>query len=731
MSDPFLSLLYEGSSGFLDVVTKGEESGQPDNQRWFRWPQDEKVIRTYIDLRTEEDVYVAVALYSQKDRQASDLDAVSRVVYADADKCHPSNFRLTPSISVQTSAGRWHCFWVLDNQVSAKDAAAASHRIAKAHVHQGCDKSGWIASKILRVPGTTNLNHGAPERVEATYTGEIYTLAEINKAYSDISLTEISVKSEATPPFSDIEALEVELEKHGQIADLYLQTVPAGGSWSERAYRLEIDLFRAGFNAQDVFTITWHAKCNKYHPDAAGQLTESGVQIPKRANPEDTLWAEVLKAQGEYRTETMTVAVDDEPELADRMQFITDEERKVAEGYRTYVDEFDDWVASRSPQSDVRYRRSAAFMVLSCIFGDKIFLAQRHSNTAPNMWLLTLGITTKGKKTTVHDRAMDVVRAFEEVAGKEIIIANNFSEEALNSALGPRDGQVSLWSKDEIQGFFKAILAKGYMASIKDYLTELFNGRVLVSLRQNKDAAQKKRATTVFNIYGMGIPEQTTNVLTMEDFSSGFMMRFIYAIGDNTGLDVEGLLSQPYEGTDNLAIDPTPTKMAQDFHRLHRRFTRPQTMMVIKGDEMDRIFAWERMMFASVIGDKDQDLLVAGITRLSIQMQKSMILLAASEGREKVNMMDVIQVLRQGEWWFADFIKVLHSVGESEFQTKVREILTHVDSQTDHKINLANLRRKFGKYKPREFDEFMQALTERGQVEISRDGSKTYVRSLR
>lgn len=725
----YLDMLYADSTGYVPVVTWDEE-GQPSQQQWFQWPEKREKIHQFIELRKDEDMFVSMALFSEKSRVKTDVDAVGRVVYADADACHPSNFRLTPSISVQTSAGRWHCYWVLDKEVSADETSKASHKIAKAHSAQGCDYNGYIKTKILRIPDTINTKHGR-ETVEARFTGEIYTLAEINKAYSDISLTEVSVKSEATPPFSDIEALEVELEKHGQIADLYLQTVPAGGSWSERAYRLEIDLFRAGFNAQDVFTITWHAKCNKYHPDAAGQLTESGVTIPKRANPEDTLWAEVLKAQGEYRTETMTVAVDDEPELADRMQFITDEERKVAEGYRTYIDEFDDWVASRSPQSDVRYRRSAAFMVLSCIFGDKIFLAQRHSNTAPNMWLLTLGITTKGKKTTVHDRAMDVVRAFEEVAGKEIIIANNFSEEALNSALGPRDGQVSLWSKDEIQGFFKAILAKGYMASIKDYLTELFNGRVLVSLRQNKDAAQKKRATTVFNIYGMGIPEQTTNVLTMEDFSSGFMMRFIYAIGDNTGLDVEGLLSQPYEGTDNLAIDPTPTKMAQDFHRLHRRFTRPQTMMVIKGDEMDRIFAWERMMFASVIGDKDQDLLVAGITRLSIQMQKSMILLAASEGREKVNMMDVIQVLRQGEWWFADFIKVLHSVGESEFQTKVREILTHVDSQTDHKINLANLRRKFGKYKPREFDEFMQALTERGQVEISRDGSKTYVRSLR
>src|SRR5699024_4734022 len=149
----------------------------------------------------------------------------------------PSNFRLAPSLSVQTSKGRWHCYWLLDAPVSADLAAEASHRIAKAHEAQGCDKSGWIKTKILRVPGTSNTKHGH-EQVHGTATGEIYSLTEINKAYADIDLSNVKPSERDKPAFGNLEALEQEL-MDTPMSDLYLSVPQPGQSWSERLYRLE------------------------------------------------------------------------------------------------------------------------------------------------------------------------------------------------------------------------------------------------------------------------------------------------------------------------------------------------------------------------------------------------------------------------------------------------------------------------------------------------------------
>src|SRR5690554_5669636 len=100
---------------------------------WRNWPDEKAYIAKYISIRHDEDVYVPVAVFTSDHRTMSDQGAVTRVVWADADTCHPDNFRLPPSIVVRTSQGRWHCWWLLDGEVSAHAAAQVSQRIYLAH----------------------------------------------------------------------------------------------------------------------------------------------------------------------------------------------------------------------------------------------------------------------------------------------------------------------------------------------------------------------------------------------------------------------------------------------------------------------------------------------------------------------------------------------------------------------------------------------------------------------
>jgi hypothetical protein len=132
----FLDFLYGEVKGYVDIVTRSD-SGTLDNERWFEWPRERSVAIKYIELRETEDVYASVAVFSDKQRTKGDARAVTRVAYADADTCPPSKFRVAPTLSLETSANRWHAFWLLDEAVSIHDASEASHRIAKAHAEDG------------------------------------------------------------------------------------------------------------------------------------------------------------------------------------------------------------------------------------------------------------------------------------------------------------------------------------------------------------------------------------------------------------------------------------------------------------------------------------------------------------------------------------------------------------------------------------------------------------------
>ena len=187
----FFDLVYGGLRGMVAIVTR-DEYGKLNSERWFPADQVESA-RQYAAARYDEDVYFSVSSFpasiSNKNvsSRESSQDSLCRVVYADADTCDPSNFRLTPSIIVQTSPGRWHVLWVMDKPMSGQLLGELSAKVSTAHAAQGCDKHAKD-TKILRVPGTTNTKYGYPYVIEAEYTGFIYTYNEFSAAYDDIVL---------------------------------------------------------------------------------------------------------------------------------------------------------------------------------------------------------------------------------------------------------------------------------------------------------------------------------------------------------------------------------------------------------------------------------------------------------------------------------------------------------------------------------------------------------------
>jgi putative DNA primase/helicase len=82
---------------------------------------------------------------------------------------------LEPSAVVESSPGRFHCYWRLMDEIPPGQAEELNKRIAR---KIGADPSGFDLSQLLRVPGTTNHKRGEATAVELRYVGERRYTAE-------------------------------------------------------------------------------------------------------------------------------------------------------------------------------------------------------------------------------------------------------------------------------------------------------------------------------------------------------------------------------------------------------------------------------------------------------------------------------------------------------------------------------------------------------------------------
>lgn len=710
----FLKAIYGETSGWVAIVNRNPETDKIDSEAYRHWPEDQAYLAKYCQLRADEDTYCTVALFHDKHRTNDDVLAQANVVWADADTCDPSNFRVTPSIIVETSPGRWHVWWVLDETVNAGEAARVSQKIAYAHRDQGCDL-GWFVSKILRVPGTTNRKDpNNPHRVTVEYTGAVYTLSELDQAYSEVNATgEVVHLDDKMPAFlslSELKELEQRVIKNSPYENLY--TTPPDTDWSNKLFRFQFDLFREGLTAREVFTLSKHSACNKFARDG---------------RPDTDLWRTVQNAYHKYVGE-LESAVGLEPHrvavLSSVPSFLTEKERDHVESTENIIDRYVQWVAQRTDAAPT-YNRSLAYLLLSCVFGNRGYLPDPYGKQFLNLWLLILGPSTATRKTTAKKIALAILHDFENRAlqGDRIDIASDITKEGLGKELGERDGKVSLVQTDEVAGMFREFYAKNYQTGTLTYLTDLYEGSVPVALRATKDAGQKNRVSTVFNMLGIGIPEDVAEVLTEKDFESGFLMRMLWSVADapprQPGSD--DYPDEPEGFTDDAA---EVSRWAADLTRRASRFSMETPSKIrIDPQARKRYNLWAESIRQHA--EKSQNrALNSAVSRLQHSVRKSAALLAMYDGVTIIQPIHLLIALKQAEFWYADLLRMLHMVSSSSYERLLDQVEAFISGGTNGTQKDAMIRRKFAGLRPQEIAEVLLSLERQGR--IRKNGESMY-----
>lgn len=287
----FFEQIFRGGEGRATIVLPNFE-GKPSKEFWFQYPEQLDEMVELAESHNTGSVWFSPILYS-KDRRLKINALTTSVAGADADECDPNNFRVQPSLSVQTSPGRWQVYWTLDHGYDPNEVAKLNRRIAQVHKDEGCDTAYVNAAKLMRVPGTSNHKHPGAIVIIADYDttadlpleamSQLYPESEVPDAVSaiDTPLPEgLAAHIEANGS-----ALRNGLPNRAGLRDMLFGTYH-GDKRSDVLFKLCCELYRMGMSDMDVAAVAWYAPSNKFNgedPRGVAGLWSTAVVRAKAA----------------------------------------------------------------------------------------------------------------------------------------------------------------------------------------------------------------------------------------------------------------------------------------------------------------------------------------------------------------------------------------------------------------------------------------------------------------
>lgn len=713
----------------------------------FKYPEQLDEMVKFAAEHSNEDLYMSPLVYGDerntdkdspnygKVRRTPENALMSNTIYQDSDTCTPDSFRLPPSIHVQSSAGRFQDFWVLNEPIPATDAATISHKIATAHKDDGSDPSSWSANKVLRIPFSHNTSHGLPEDVTVEYSGMVYDSLDIAGAYDDVELVErpiIRLPADVSyDTDQDLPDYASALEKlpQGFDAQILIKEVPDGTDRSRMRYRLLADLFRAGtLSFEEVLSLAWHAPASRKWREDPRNLRG--------------LIAEALKAQEEVSYESGREAQtfeDIEDGLESNQswpQLLTDGERDSISGDDNWPRRYDEWLRSKLGRVyNGPYARMDAWQILSAAFSDLGFIPRGNGPEGLNLYSLTIGPSGSGKSASLKSYMTVMGEVFE--SDKAWYIGNNASPNALHEHLIGRDGKFSCLQADEAHGWFNTVNNQQWADGIYENLALYYDGDIPPMLRTGNREISGKSAKSYFNIHLRGTLKgdlSITNVLTRHMFYSGFLARFIWTIGNETEMDEDSLAETQSNGDYiRLGYDPVARQWASEFNNTKRvtrtKHKRKSVPMMMDRDALARMGVVKWKMTQLYRDDRNWDILQPAILRMGTNIRKAASLLALEEGSDTVTLRHTLIAIGAAEEWVHALAVMADKISDSEWKRSVDEVFNFIGAKD--RVSKEVLYRRFDSIEPRILAAQIDALKSQGRIYEKSEGGRIWLAAQR
>ncbi len=360
-----------------------------------------------------------------------------------------------------------------------------------------------------------------------------------------------------------------------------------------------------------------------------------------------------------------------------------------------------------------------AVVVLSALTGPAVRLLIATSRRGWNLciWGMYIVNSTVGRKTTVIGLAKDILI---EVLGPTSLIEWEGSPQGLIQRLQDRDGQASVFLRDEYSGLMAQMnRGSGHLAGLPQLFIRAFDGGVIENIRTkkrvHKDGPKEEDTDRVEQPYMPKATASTWDSLmercTIDNVLDGFLARFAFVTGA-------------------AAPRPLPlltAAMEAEFDELvaHARLFEQKTRAIksVDIDETVREQAWdlEQRWLEQASRSSRPDAAGPSLKRLSETVLKVAALLAIDEAaigeQPRVTPALFACAEEMGERWKVSTLKVVEALGATSFMRDTEAVLLTILS-TPAGIQVRDVMRRHRRLRQREFEEILDTLAEREQIEV-------------
>lgn len=377
----------------------------------------------------------------------------------------------------------------------------------------------------------------------------------------------------------------------------------------------------------------------------------------------------------------------------------------------SFISRYVDYASTRT-DAPPEAHEALAFGVLSALASTvRLPIATSPRGWSLVLWIIYLVNSTAGRKSTVIDLAIDLVRT---ILGEGALIFWEGSPQGFIQRLQERDGQAAVFVRDEYSGLIAAFNKNGHLSGLPQVLIKAFDGSVLENIRTRKrgpDGATHSdtdRVETPFLAQFSAAPwDAFVQRATIDNVLDGFLARFIVITGAAAGRQLPLLTMQISSARAALIEHATAYR------------TRAQAIQQVAIAPGVLAAQWdlEQDFLRRAAASGRPDAAGPALKRLAETALKVAALLALEEETGTVlSIRDEHFVLARhiATRWAGASVRLVEALGASGFQKDCASVLQTITHRPG--VSLSLLYRTHKRLRKREFEEILEALELQGRI---------------
>lgn len=410
------------------------------------------------------------------------------------------------------------------------------------------------------------------------------------------------------------------------------------------------------------------------------------------------------------------------PRSIGELGLLSEREREMIREYPNFIDRYIMAAQEILAEPNMPLHYVNAWVGLSSIVGDRADIYLTKGRVPLSLWGMPLAGSAAGKGDA-KGLMKGMIGAGRRGGFKDVNAGGNASAEGLSDFISEREGRVSLFNKDESSALLQNMhVDSTYEAKMMTLALDLYDGESSRSLRVGnaKDGVGDDVRTT-FNMWLQTTWGGAVEALTSKDIDTGFVGRFIIAIGDSARITEDSLrlkFASEYQVSTG-GVHPMLKSLADGINNVVGSVK--NMTITCDDDVMDRYVQMRKVVYSFVREHPMRGQVQGVMLRVTENVFKGAALLAVSEGRSKVEMADLLIAIKSGQYWVRDALRLIDAISTSEYRKRVDELVRFCDSAPRTRRAIL---KHFGNLTNREVVEVMERAEQEGSIKKQKDSGR-------